>query len=340
MSTIEAPPEKSPWHEGERAVQRAAGVDAGKSEAIGRRNIRDFMPDQHRAFFAQLPFLIAGSVDGAGRPWASLVSGPPGFAHSPDPKTLRIAARPAAGDPLAAALTPGAPIGLLGIELSTRRRNRLNGRIGAVEEGAFTVAVEQSFGNCPQYIQSRVGTGLAEGAAPVTAEPFAALDEGARSLIRTADTCFVASAAPAAVGAGGRAGRDWAVDVSHRGGRAGFIGIVGAGDGEAIVIPDYRGNRFFNTLGNLAVNPRAGLLFIDFARGDLLQLTGTTEIVWDGGAVRAFAGAERLWRLTPQGGRWLRGGFPLRLAFRDFSPQSLATGTFAEAEEAGRYWGR
>ncbi len=121
----------SPWHEGERAVQARAGVDAERSEAIGRRALRDFMPDQHREFFAQLPFLVAGSVDGAGQPWASIVSGPPWFVSSPDPKTLRIGALPDAGDPLAEALTVGAKVGLLGIELSTRRRNRQNGRVVA-----------------------------------------------------------------------------------------------------------------------------------------------------------------------------------------------------------------
>jgi uncharacterized protein len=101
------------------------------------------------------------------------------------------------------------------------------------------------------------------------------------------------------------------VDVSHRGGLAGFLKF--AADG-AIIVPDYRGNRFFNTLGNLAINPRAGLLFINFARGDLLQLAGETDIVWDGPEVAAAAGAERIWRLAPSHGRWLRAALPLRFA--------------------------
>ncbi len=79
-------------------------------------------------------------------------------------------------------------------------------------------------------------------------------------------------------------------------------------------MPDYRGNRFFNTLGNLAINPRAGLLFINFARGDLLQLAGETRIVWDGPEVAAAAGSERIWRLAPSHGRWLRVALPLRFA--------------------------
>lgn len=325
MNDPEIPNIPSPWHDGERAVQARAGV-AEQVERAGGRNIRSFMPDQHRAFFAQLPFLVVGSVDRAGWPWASVLSGPPGFAASPDPHTLRIAARPVAGDPLSAVLAPGAPLGLLGIELPTRRRNRMNGRVVARDEASFSVAVDQSFGNCPQYIQRRDYLSAAPAPGLVRAEPFTTLDEAARDLIAHADTCFVASSAQTS-GPEPNQG----VDVSHRGGRAGFLGIDADG---AIVVPDYAGNRYFNTLGNLMVKPRAGLLFIDFTSGDLLQVAGTTTIVWDGPAVRAFKGAERKWRVAPSHGRWLRGALPLRLAGPEFSPGSLRTGTWREAASA------
>jgi hypothetical protein len=312
----------SPWHAGEREVHRRLGISE-EVEAIGGRNIRPLMPDQHRLFFAQLPFVLVGSVDRAGRPWASLLAGRPGFAQSPDPSILHVAAFPAPGDPLAEALVPGGQIGMLGIELPTRRRNRVNGRILAVDDEGFTLAVEQSFGNCPQYIRTRYYAALRPGRGRV--EPFEGLPGTARELIAGAETAFVASAAPAQDGADGSA------DISHRGGKPGFIGI--AGDG-ALVIPDYRGNRYFNTLGNLLINPRAGLLFIDFAAGDLLQITGAAEIVWDGPEVAAFAGAQRLWRLTPTAGQWLRGAFPLRMHGGEASPTTAATGTWAEAQAA------
>jgi uncharacterized protein len=311
----------SPWHEGERLVQERVGT-AERMARVGSRAIRDFMPDQHREFFAQLPFVAIGSVDGHGLPWASLLAGKPGFVHSPDPRRLVITAQPLPGDPLHGALLPGAKLGILGIELPTRRRNRMNGRVVGIGETGFTVAVEQSFGNCPQYIQRRdYRPAVPRG---VRVESFTALDDAARALIAGADTCFVASFTRG----DDRASR-YGVDVSHRGGRPGFIGV--AEDG-ALVVPDYAGNGFFNTLGNLMVNPRAGLLFVDFASGDLLQLSGTTTIVWDGPEFAAFAGAERLWRLVPIQGRWLHGALPLRLDLREYSPTLAGTGTWKEAQ--------
>ena len=142
-------PAASPFHAGEIALQERAGVRARLAET-GHRVIRDFMPEQHRDFFNHLPFLIVGSLDRAGRPWASMLTGFPGFMASPDPKTLRIAARPGPHDLLAKNLAAGAPLGLLGIELSTRRRNRMNGRVSMLDGSGFAVSVDQSFGNCPQ----------------------------------------------------------------------------------------------------------------------------------------------------------------------------------------------
>src|SRR5262245_17295000 len=104
----------SPFHPGELAVQERAGVRE-RAERAGRHAIRDFMPDQHREFFEKLPFVIAGSIDSGGRPWASILVGTPGFMRTPDARTLAIAARPGFGDPLAQHRHLGAPIGLLGI---------------------------------------------------------------------------------------------------------------------------------------------------------------------------------------------------------------------------------
>lgn len=283
----EHPP--SPWHAGEQALQQRVGV-AERMQAIGSRVIRDHLPEQHRDFYRQLPFILLGSVDAEGQPWASILEGRPGFAHAPEPRLLQLDCRPDASDPAAANLADGAAVGLLGIELHSRRRNRVNGHVTDASATGFGVRVEQAFGNCPQYIQQREAHFVRE-PGPLQGlqlQRLEALDEAARELIRGADTCFVASY----VDPDGDPARR-SVDVSHRGGQTGFVQV----EGDCLSIPDFAGNLFFNTLGNLLLNPRAGLLFIDFSSGDLLQLSGHSEIVFDGPEVTAFQGAERLWRL-------------------------------------------
>jgi predicted pyridoxine 5'-phosphate oxidase superfamily flavin-nucleotide-binding protein len=244
------------------------------------------MPEQHRTFFEALPFVAVASTH-HGAPVATLWIGAPGFVTSPDPQTLRFAVAPDPADPATSAFTPEAPFGLLGIELATRRRNRANGVIATVEAGRITVAIRQSFGNCPQYIQPREVRRATPGASSTEhTEHLARLDGDAAEAIARADTFFVATSARLDEPTGG-------VDISHRGGPAGFVRV----DGDVLTIPDFKGNRYFNTLGNLVSEPRAALVFVDFAQGDLLHVQGTTEIQWDGAEVRAFEGAERLWRV-------------------------------------------
>jgi predicted pyridoxine 5'-phosphate oxidase superfamily flavin-nucleotide-binding protein len=266
--------EPNPWHAGELAAQSRSGMD----EIPPGFGIRDFMPDQHRLFFAQLPFVLAGTTDEDGAPMATVLAGGAGFIGSPDPRTLAIAARGA--DPAGERLMKGAPIGLLGIELSTRRRNRANGRVAFSGEPGLLVEILQSFGNCPQYIHRR-SLDIAADASPAV-EAFEGLDDTARAQVAEADTFFVATTSGRDVINGG-------VDISHRGGPAGFVQI----DGDVLTIPDYRGNSYFNTLGNLMLDPRAALLFVDFATGAMTQLQGTVEILWDD---HSLPHAERAWR--------------------------------------------
>lgn len=320
--------EASPYHAGERAVQSRAGVRE-RVEQMGRRMIRDFMPDQHREFFADLPFLVAGSVDAQGRPWASILVGYPGFATSPDPWTLRIDAAFGFGDPAAGSLAIGSDVGLLGIQPQTRRRNRMNGTVTALDAAGFTVRVRQSFGNCPQYIQARAPIFVAE-PRPQTPRPVRA--EGARlsaeavALIEAADTLFIATSAPAqpeeaATGA----------DVSHRGGRPGFVRVAVEDGRTVLTVPDFRGNNAFNTLGNIAVEPRCGLLFVDFATGGLLSLTGAGEIVWDGPELAGFAGALRLLKFRVDSGVAIADALPFRWTPAVPAPQLAETGIWLEA---------
>jgi ferredoxin-NADP reductase/predicted pyridoxine 5'-phosphate oxidase superfamily flavin-nucleotide-binding protein len=310
--------DRSPWHAGEIKLQTHVGVQE-RMDVLGRRVIRKEMPDQHRSFYQQLPFMLYGAVDANGHPWASVLEGEPGFAHSPAPGLLQFSNLPADDDP--AQLDDGAAIGLLGIELHTRRRNRINGTIRGLSASGFAVTVDQSYGNCPQYIQLRqFHTVPLTDPATRSAQYLSELDEAAKAVITEADTFFVASY----VDVDG----ERSVDVSHRGGQAGFVQV----EGNCLTIPDFAGNLFFNTLGNLLVNPRAGLLFIDFNSGDLLQLSGRTEIILEGPQVDAFQGAERLWTFHVEHVVRRPAALALRWRFDGVSPTSLLTGTWPQAK--------
>ncbi|TAJ38202.1 MAG: pyridoxamine 5'-phosphate oxidase [Reyranella sp.] len=298
-----------PFHRDELAAQALAGEGAGIAP------IRPFMPDQHRAFFASLPYLFVATADAEGWPVASVLAGKTGFVQSPDPVTLRLDAIAGANDPAAAGLAIGREVGLLGLDLTNRRRNRANGQLTEVDDDGLTVRVAQSFGNCAQYIQTRRPTAVARTVAPV--EALDGLDDAARALIATADTFFVASGSRPGIGGNG------GLDMSHRGGRPGFVGV----HGNTLAIPDFRGNRFFNTLGNLLGDPRTGLLFVDFATGELLQLQGRAEITWTPGNAGPD-GAERLWRVKVERGWRRRGAFPFTWAFGDYAPTTLKTGVW------------
>jgi ferredoxin-NADP reductase/predicted pyridoxine 5'-phosphate oxidase superfamily flavin-nucleotide-binding protein len=312
----------SPWHAGEIKLQRLVGV-AERMQDVGRQVIRRFMPDQHRSFFSQLPFVALGTVDHDGDVWATLVAGTPGFLHAPTERTLQVDLVRDPRDPASVGLDDGGAVGLLGIELHTRRRNRLNGVVSHSTRASFNVNVLQSFGNCPQYIQVRDAEFVRDPASLAPVEPvhLEHLSERARSMIETADTFFVASYVD------DLAGRQ--VDVSHRGGRAGFVRLSEDG---VLTIPDFAGNLFFATLGNFLINPRAGLVFADFERGDLLQLTGEAQVDLDSPEITAFQGAERIWRFKPRRIIYRAGALPLRWKLRSngWSPNSLMTGSWDE----------
>ncbi len=309
----------SPIHKGEQALQARLG-QSERMDEIGRKVIRPYMPDQHREFFKQLPFIVVGSVDNDGWPWASVVYGQQGFISSPHDRRLEIASAPVQGDPLNDNLKLCSPIGLLGIVPATRRRNRMNGTAERLDNGSFAVNVAQSFGNCPKYIQARDIEFNRDPAQTPThsIETMSSLDAAAVDLVRNSDTFFVASHNdhddPTDTGG---------VDVSHRGGQPGFVKV----EGDMLTIPDFVGNNLFNTLGNFLVNPRGGLIFIDFDRGDHLMLTGTVELLWDmTSEIEAFKGAERAWRFHVEDGLRIGEASPLQWSFSEASPNTELTG--------------
>jgi predicted pyridoxine 5'-phosphate oxidase superfamily flavin-nucleotide-binding protein len=310
----------SAFHAGEQALQARAGVRE-RLEAAGRSVIRDHMPEQHRELFGRLPTLLLAVQDDQGQPWATMLHGPGGFISSPDARTLHVQARPTADDPVTPWLTEGAAVGLLGLEAHTRRRNRANGRVRTLRDGGFEVDVLQSFGNCPKYIHARQPQTRIPGRGMPSRRLGPLLDANAVALLRRADTLFIASANAAQTGAA----RGDGVDVSHRGGRPGFVrAALGAHGGVRLTVPDYVGNFFFNTLGNLNEWPRAGLLVPDFDDGTLLHLAAKASIQFEGPALEAFPGAQRLLHLDVLEGRLRPEALPLRWTTPEIAPQFVA----------------
>ncbi|HEY0934951.1 MAG TPA: pyridoxamine 5'-phosphate oxidase family protein [Trebonia sp.] len=255
------------FHPGELAVQRRAGVRE-EADRLSRMLGPARLGGGIAAFLGMRTFAVITARDAAGRLWTSPLAGPPGFLEVTGPTTLAVHASPAEGDPLSR-LPSGQQAGLVVIEFSARRRVRLNGVLAAAADGTLTVEVEQAYGNCPQYIRPRVlrpdEFGRTSGSA---VRQHAALSPPEAALVRAADTFFLGTVNPERGG-----------DASHRGGPAGFVRVTAGGDG--LWWPDYPGNNLFNSFGNLAVDPEAALLFLDFGAGRTLQLSGRAEVDWD-----------------------------------------------------------
>ena len=320
MKLPEWPYEEEPFHVGEQSAQSRSGVRERLAE-VGRHTIRTEMPQQHRDFFPRLPFVAVAGVDSSGQPQATLLTGrAPGFATAPDPRTLRIDALPPGGDPLGSVLALGAELGVLGIELPTRRRNRVNGVVTALDARGFAIRVRQSFGNCPKYIQTRSlqarppESDQTRAEAPLWSDR---IDARSQALVRAADTFFVGTHAAPGRASGG-------ADVSHRGGRPGFIRV--SDDGLTLTWPEFAGNLYFNTLGNLLIQPRAALVVPDFERGDLLHVCGRCTIEWSSPDVDAFAGARHLVRMQVDAVCLRPRAWPLRWQLVEVSPFLHSTG--------------
>ena len=291
------------FHSGEIAVQERAGV-RDIAEDVGE-GIVDHLPPGASGFLELRQMAVLGTVDGDGRVWASVVTGQPGFIETVDDRTLKIATRASSSDPLFRNLTHEGHIALFAPDFVASRRVRVNGR-GVIKQGSIYIRTEEVYGNCRRYLQERLFIGERKSlATDQPAETGAALSATQQQLISRADTFFIATDNP-----------EHGADVSHKGGNPGFLRVV---DERHIAFPDYNGNSMFNTLGNLTVNPQAGLLFIDFDSGRTLQLSGRASTDWNATRIAKFAGAERVVDFELEQLIDNPAGFPLTAKFRQFS---------------------
>ncbi|WP_051795595.1 pyridoxamine 5'-phosphate oxidase family protein [Streptomyces sp. NRRL S-87] len=298
----------SPYHPGSRAVQDRVGV-RDTADHVGR-SIGPGIRDVAAAFLGRQPTLVVGAAADDGRLWASLLTGAPGFVRATGPDRITVTGGLPAGDPLAGVLAdaPDTPVGTIALDPRTRRRMRLNGTARPTAAG-FAVDAERVFSNCPKYLQKRQPLAVEwEGAGVV--RRGGALDPDQVRTVRAADTFFVATTA-----GGG-------VDASHRGGHPGFVEVLSPTE---LAWPDYPGNAMFLTLGNLAEDPRAGLLFPHWESGRTLQLTGRARVEFR-------ADGTRTTRFTVEGVLEAEHPGRLRWSTPEYSPANPPVGPPADPD--------
>ncbi|MCJ2048951.1 pyridoxamine 5'-phosphate oxidase family protein [Methylobacterium sp. J-070] len=297
-----------PYHDAELALQERTGRRA-LAAALEARLYKEVMPEV-ATFLPTLAYAVLGSLDGCGRPWASILPGETGFLV-PERQRLTIRAQPHPEDPLLANTVRRGDLAMLAIDLAARRRYRINGKAER-SPGAIVLDVEQCYRNCPQYINLRQASAAERPAHPSRPRPARraqALDEGMAALVGASDTFFIATHGTGIPSTDPRLG----ADVSHRGGNPGFVTVLD--DGRRLAFPDYVGNFMFNTLGNLARYPRCGLAFVDFGTGSTLQVTGTASVDWGLERAAAVPGAQRMVDVTVESAIWIDEAIALNWQF-------------------------
>lgn len=306
--------EHTGFHEGERAVQLRAG-----EALIADHNgtvLTDTVIPGARTFIAKQFMVVLGSVDSAGDVWSSVLFGKPGFLHTVDGRSILVDVPECerdADEDFWKNIETNPAVGMLFIEIGSRRRYRVNGQLIANTADGIEIGIREAYPNCPKYIQRRKLTDMGAQVSGARAMAAGTVIRGdVAALLRQADTLFVASVHP-----------QRGVDASHRGGNSGFITVPGE---DTLRIPDYQGNSMFNTLGNFAVDPHAGICVPDFANNCLLQLTGEAVLRWDmDDPAGQTGGTGRFWDLKVK--RWTLRDIPQRLEWEyldasPFNPQT------------------
>ncbi len=298
--------EINPYHQGELEVQKLAGVQAIASRVS--RLIQNSLPIKALDYIRQQPMIWIGIEDENRDLWAFPLFGPPGFIQSERGEQIEINLKSnfCIPDQWHRNFKPGKFIGCLVIDLAARIRLRINGIIEKISDKKIWVNVQQAYENCPKYIRKRTIKEQSEYCTFQFISAGGTLTEQLIDMMNQSDTAFVASRGP-----------DGA-DVSHRGGMRGFIRYHLP---NKILIPDYKGNSMFNTLGNFMENPLGGLTIADFNQGYFLQLSGTVKILFDNNYSQIdTGGTSRFWELEIHQWKLFRLQSSFKWESHDFSP--------------------
>ncbi|RDW85537.1 hypothetical protein BP5796_03862 [Coleophoma crateriformis] len=313
------------WHEGEVDLHRRLRVPLNDNPTVAQ--LSPFGAN----VLLRSPLLALGTLDAEGRPWTTVWGGEPGFSRAIAQSIIGVKTTVDRGyDPVVETLLGtkgdgevikeegrGRMVSALAIDLESRNRVKLYGRmvagaLQATEEGIgevqLVVKIEQSLGNCPKYLNKRhIIPHLPQPKLQSTELP---LSQIALDLIARADLFFISSS-----------NHDADMDTNHRGGPPGFVRVLSnEKDGVTLVYPEYSGNRLYQTLGNLSVCPQAGLVFPDFETGDMLYLTGKTEILAGRDASNLIAHTNLAVKFRVESVRYVANSLAVRGEPGEFSP--------------------
>lgn len=285
------------------------------------------MPYEHQLFHStRLPFVSVTAVDDLGRPWSSIFAGSngqSGFIRSPTYDKLIMDVHLWEGDPfIENAKLFGSKRMLaagIGIEFSTRRRNKFAGHISKLDDKGDTIfhlefEVNQAIGNCPKYINARDLIPHPD-THPTVVHRHTRLNADDRlppeliEFIHTSDTVFLGSHYHAT-----KEDELWFpshVGQNQRGGRQGYI-RVRPSDNRTIVLPDYSGNRLMTSLGNIEATPVASLTFVSFTTGDILYITGEAHTLIGTPALKLMPRQDVLTTIYVTGYIFVRDALPVR----------------------------
>ncbi len=298
-----------PFHEGEISVQEELGE---RDIALGNARLyEDSVIVPAQKFLTQQSYLIVALADTVEHIPITVLYGDIGFIGLADSAKVVVISlvhhTNQIQDPVIRKCVPGARIGSLAIELSSRKRLRINGHIRSVSTSQIEIVVDESYPNCPKYIQKRTVDRIESPEPRVEVfESGTKMEESFKSQMRKADTFFVSSLNPTGF-----------ADASHRGGEPGFIRMIGD---STLRIPDYPGNSLYNTFGNFKLNPNAGLLFWDFDTNSLLHLQGTVELDFgQTDSINETGGTGRWWKFHVHSWEKQTLNIPFWMKFREYS---------------------
>ncbi|EEA28413.1 hypothetical protein TMatcc_003255 [Talaromyces marneffei ATCC 18224] len=282
------------FNEGEIALHDKLHVPHGDNPTS------TFLNQYGQFMVPRAPLIGLGALDDDGRPWSTVWGGETGFSSVIDTDIVGMrAVVDRLHDPVVNSLfgdakgTNGSTIRTNGqgkmisgvtIDLENRKRVKLYGKVimGTLEDpedegnlglegkrghAQLVVKIEESLGNCPKYLHKKhIIPAIPQ---PKLISASSQLSPQAIELINKADCFFISSYH-----------QNTDMDTNYRGGPSGFVRIISnQPEGAVLVYPEYSGNRLYQSLGNLMMNHRAGLIFPDFERGDAVYMTAETEIL-------------------------------------------------------------